>query len=641
MIDWRRIFSTFLLVLMAGSPAVAGPLDFLEKTGSNSAGIPSVDAAFKLELDHNDETLGARWTILDGVYLYRDRIKFSSPNPKVKIGKPQFPPATIKEEKDYDGKPLPQSVYYKSAEVFVNLLQAPAGPVTIQVEYQGCEESKGICYQMVQKTFTINLAAAIEQVEAVTSPPRTAAKPESENENVAAEEQTDEQRFIRVLKEEHAIIALLLAFVFGAGLALTPCSYPVIPLVSAVIMGNAQHVSRGRLVALSLAYVLGIVVVYAAVGALFAWIGSNIFGDAQSPWVLAPIGIMIVVFALSMYGLFNIQLPARLQSKLNDVSAQQQGGSLGNVFLIGVLSALIMGACTTPFVAAALTFISQSGNVLYGSAAMAMLGAGQGAPLILIAAIAGFVLPKAGSWMDTVKTLLATMLLAGAILIAGRMFEPTAQLLLWGVWFAILGVQLGAFTPITKPGPMIAAKGLGIAALLWSAILLLGVATGGTQWARPLHKLIPAKVIAAPVTTAQANSVSAEPLVMKYEHISDIDVLQRHLADAKKAQRPVFLSITAPEWCVSCRINERDVLSKPEIIAAYQPFARLEINLDKKSADEAQMLRLLNLQMGDKHPHIVGPPVMLFYDKAGKLHLSLSGKVTSARLLGVANKLSQ
>lgn len=621
MVSFRRASYTlmtyiFMLFAFVGV-AAAGPLDQFIKGGKvpGASKAPPVEQALLLNVTTaQDDQLLASWTMLPGVYLYRDRIKFSSPNPNVVFGKPVLPPGKDKEETGLEGKPVMLVVYYDKAQITVPIVSAPKGAVTVNVTYQGCDGVNGVCYLPVDASFDLVLKQAVDSPIS-TQPDQV--------------EPTAEQGFLEVLRNESIVWALLLAFVFGAGLALTPCSYPVIPLVSAAIVGGAQHVSRRRLVALSLAYVLGIVVVYAAVGALFAWVGSNLFGSAQSPWVLGPIGVLIVIFALSMYGLFNLQLPTSLQSKLNTISARQQGGSIVSVYVLGLFSALIMGACTTPFIAATLTFIGQSGDVVFGMAVMAMLGAGQGAPLILIAALAGMVMPKAGSWMDVIKTLLATMLLAGALLLVGNLFAPTIKMLLWGVWFVVLGVQLGAFYQIEKPGPIILAKGMGIAAVMWGAIIMVGAAAGGSRLDKPLSGLA-------------IGGYQAEPAAhMTYVNLPDIDVLQSEFNKAKTAGKPVFLSITAPEWCASCVVNEREVLSKPDVVAAFDAFSRLEINLDESSPDEAQMLKVLNLQIAGKHAAIVGPPVMLFYDRAGKLQLSLSGKVTSAKLLAVAKQLSK
>ncbi len=407
---------------------------------------------------------------------------------------------------------------------------------------------------------------------------------------------------------------LILASFFGIGLllAFTPCVFPMIPILSGIIAGQGTQITTRKAFTLSLVYVLAMAATYTIAGVMAGLFGSNIQAAFQNPWILSSFAALFVLLALSMFGFFELQLPASWQTKLSDISNQQQGGSLIGVAIMGLLSALIVGPCVAPPLAGALIFIGQTGDWLLGGLALFAMSMGMGAPLIAIGTSAGKLLPRAGAWMDTVKAVFGIVMLGLAISMLERFIPPAAAMLLWGALLVVSAVYMGAVRqlPVEASGWSKLWKGLGMALLIYGALFLVGVAAGGKDALQPLRGIL----------STSAGSGQASHL--EFKRIKSMDDLQRELNAAKANNKPVMLDFYA-DWCVYCKQMERNTFPAPEVQAVLSNFVLLQADVtDQDDTD-------LALQ---KHIGIPAPPAMIFWSDTGEeyKHLRLMGYMDAA-----------
>jgi thiol:disulfide interchange protein DsbD len=396
-------------------------------------------------------------------------------------------------------------------------------------------------------------------------------------------------------------LPLVLATFFGLGLllAFTPCVLPMVPILSGIIAGQGSSVTPKRAFTLSLAYVLGMAVTNTLAGVAAAAAGQQVQALFQKPWIIVLFALFFVVMALSMFGLFTIQVPAALQTRLSDASNRQRAGTLGGVAAMGALSALIVSACVAPPLFAALAVIAQTGDMLRGGSALFAMSLGMGVPLLAVGASAGRLLPKAGAWMDTVKQFFGVLLLAVAVWMLARILPERVTLALWAVpalagawllwrWRPSTGASTGPGTGVGARGGATRIAGLLLGA--WGLTMLIGAALGGRDPLAPIPQL------------------AREAKGLEFRSIKGTDGLDRELAAAAAAGRPVMLDFYA-DWCVSCKEMERYTFTDPKVQQALAGAVLLKADVTANDAADQALLQRFG---------IFGPPTIAFWGPDGR-----------------------
>ena len=386
-------------------------------------------------------------------------------------------------------------------------------------------------------------------------------------------------------------------FGFGLLLSFTPCVFPMIPILSGIIVGQGHQASRSHTLLLTCIYVLGMAVTYAAAGVAAGLSGTLLSNALQTPWVLGAFAVLFVVLALSMFGLYDLQLPAALQSSLSDASNRMRGGTFWGVLAMGVLSAVIVGPCVAAPLAGALLYINQTRDAVLGGTGLFAMALGMGVPLLAVGASAGALMPRAGAWMQTVKNFFGVVLLGLAIWIVGPILPAVAQMLLWAGLLICAAIYLHALDPLphNASGYRKLWKGVGVISLLLGVALLVGALSGGRDMLQPLAGLRTAGGATEPV--------QAGPRFIKVVSVAD---LEQKLAQA--GGRPVMLDFYA-DWCVSCKEMERFTFTDPKVRARMEGMLLLKADVTANSPEDAALLERFGL---------FGPPGTIFFDASGK-----------------------
>lgn len=597
----------FLLLPLLVVPAVAGTAAFADLGRLLGFGredkLPSAQEAFRFTAEVvAPDRLRLLWRIADGTYLYREKLRIDlEDTPQVTLGPYELPEAKIKPEMVRpDGTIGAVAIYHRRIELALPLRRDTPEPTRLNlvVEYQGCAE-RGICYPPVTRRLGLDLPAATGVMGVAPSPPRAtaAARPPAESrEDPAPLSESD--RIAARLADGNLWATLALFFGFGLLLAFTPCIFPMIPILSGLVVGRGAAITTGKAFVLSLVYVLAMAATYAAAGVLAGLFGANLQVAFQNPWALGLFALIFVALALSMFGFYELQLPSRLQSRLTAVGNRREAGTLVGAALMGLLSALIVGPCVAPPLAGALIFIGQTGDWLLGGGALFALGLGMGAPLIAVGTSAGKLLPKAGPWMEAVKAVFGVALLAVAIFLLERILPPAAAMALWGLLLICSAVYLGALQrlPPAAGGWRKLWQGLGLFLLTYGVLMLVGVAAGGKDTWQPLRGL------GLGGGDAVEQGAVFKPIASNAE-------LDRELAAASAAGRPVLLDFYA-DWCVSCQELERFTLSDPAVIAELRRFVLLRADV---TANDERSRALMQGRFD-----LPGPPAILFFDREGR-----------------------
>jgi thioredoxin:protein disulfide reductase len=586
----RHILIAVLLVAgvgaqaQSGAPAAAAPA----AGGHKASGIDAVlgaaksgsddflppDQAFRFgALAEGSDRVRLDWQIAEGYYLYRARIKVSTSSRGAQLGATQFPPGQVKTD-EYFGR---QEVYHHELVVTVPVARASGGvlELPLQVTYQGCADA-GLCYPPITKAVTVKLAGA-----AGPAPVSGSADPGPGG------GLSEQSQFVKLIGG-NVLVMLGGFYLAGLLLAFTPCVLPMVPILSGIIAG-AGHPGAGRAFLLSLTYVLGMALTYTAAGVTGAAMGREVQALFQQWWVLALFAAVFVAMALSMFGLFTVQMPAAIQTRAAGLSNRQSAGTFGGVAVMGALSALIVTTCVGPALVAALLVISQSGQLLRGGGALFAMSIGMGTPLLVLGASAGKLLPKAGPWMDLVKKLFGVMMLAVAAWMLARVVPERIALLLWAVPVLVLAWLLW-FELRARAGAAWGLRIAGLAAAAYGVALATGSALGGTDPLAPIPAL-------APRTHA-----------LPFRLIRSVAELDRQVAQAKSAGRSVLVDFTA-DWCTSCREMERFTFTDPGVQAALSRTVLLRADVTRNDADDQALLRRFG---------IFGPPTIAFYGADGR-----------------------
>jgi thiol:disulfide interchange protein DsbD len=512
------------------------------------------------------------WEIAPGYYLYRDKFSFAGQG--LELGEPQIPRGEIEQDPNFG------SVEIVRGQVEVGLPISGVGAhadTALEVTYQGCKEET-VCYPPIKKIIPLALGALVAPVQAGTDAgeaPRAA-----------------EDRILHSLKSGGFWLNVATFFGFGLLLAFTPCVFPMVPILSGIIIGQGRQISTIYAFLLSLAYVLAVAATYAVLGVIAGSFNFNLQAAAQNTWVLTAFSAVFVLLALSMFGFYELQLPAALRDRLVALSATQRGGTVTGAALMGAFSAVIVGPCVAPPLAGALLYISQTGNATLGGIALFAMGLGFGVPLLVVGTSAGKLLPKADAWMETVKRAFGVIMLGVAIWFLERVLPGPASLALWALLFIVTAVYMGALDTLA-PGarwPRLW-RGLGLAVLAWGILLVIGAAAGGRDVLQPLRGT--SLLAGNAVMTAQ----------LDFKPVKSVGELREALLEASLSGRPVMLDFYA-DWCVICAELEDYTFSDPAVYQALGDFMLLKADVTANDAQDRELLRKFDL---------FGPPAILFF----------------------------
>ena len=638
------------------APALAELLELgrsIEIDASGEDEFLDPDAAFVLSATAaGPDTIEARWIIAEGYYLYRDKFRFRAADGSgAALGEAGFPKGKIKDD-EYFG---PMEVYYDSVAALVPVDRAGAAAIDVDVTYQGCAEA-GLCYPPITKTVSLLLPAAradtgrsaapvapgLPDAEAVggsrdapdasvlsgregrgeawglldlrrsgaegaasdvpsLSGPAVSALPGPGMEGSAPVELPEQDRIAAALTSGNRWMVIL--SLFGAGLLLTftPCVLPMVPILSSIIVGQRVDRQGGaasrRAFMLSLVYVLAMALTYTVAGVLAGLFGANLGAAFQDPWIVSGFALVFVMLALSMFGFYDLRIPASWQSRLAALSHRQRAGTWAGVGVMGALSALIVGPCVAAPLAGVLIYIGRTGDPVLGGLALFALGMGMGVPLIVAGVSTGKLLPKAGAWMNAVKAVFGVALLAVAIYLIERVVPEPVSLLMWAALFIVCSIYMGALDSLTAEsgGWRRLWKGAGLVMLVYGVLVMVGVAGGRGDLLRPL------KGIAL---------VAGEPMEREFgfKRVKGVEGLNAELEMAAVRRQVVMFDYYA-DWCVSCKEMERFTFSDPAVQAALSDVLLLQTDVTANDALDKALLAEFSL---------FGPPAILFFGPDGR-----------------------
>jgi thiol:disulfide interchange protein DsbD len=555
--------------------------------GANADFLP-VDEAFEpilTALDGNAVEVAFR--VADGYYLYKDKISARADSSIAQAGVFDLPAGEMKTDQ-YFGE---TEVYH--GDVFGKLAIARATPdamdLDIELKYQGCADG-GICYPPVTRMLSVSLPAA------------TAVSALSSVSTAAAAAPISEQAKLAQIISGSSLLVVIGTF-FGAGLllAFTPCVLPMVPILSGIIAGEGDDVSASRGFSLALSYVLGMALVYTAAGVGAAAAGLQLQATFNQPWVLTLFSALFVLLAMGMFGMYDLQMPSAIQSRLAGISSNQRSGTAIGAFIMGAISSLIVTACVAPALVAALTVMAQTGDMVRGGAALFAMSIGMGAPLLAVGAAQGKLLPQAGPWMVAVKNAFGFMMLGLAVWMMSRVLPGEITLALYGILVFMAGVYMGGLTTLTaeSPGMHKFGKGAGLLAVIYGAVLLIGSLAGSNSMLRPLE--------AFNVGGGSAGGVVAEHRGLDFERIKTVDDLDAALARASAGGKTAMLDFYA-DWCVSCIEMEEFTFTDADVQSALANTVLLQADVTANDEEDQALLNRFG---------VFGPPTIIFFGNDG------------------------
>ncbi len=568
----RRLFACFVLMWMAIAGAHAAD-DYLPP-----------EQAFKFSARMQDGShVAVTWDIADGYYMYRERFKFSAEG--ATTGEPAYPAGKVK----FDDTFQKNVETYRHSVTIIVPVNAP-GLFTFNAQSQGCADA-GLCYAPQDASARLmgnstaapalsgmpgasTAAPAVKPAPApVPAGPVKPAAPASELGSLAL-----------LLGGGKLMLIVPAFFLLGLGLSFTPCVLPMMPILSSIIVGEGARVTRKRGLLLSSAYSLGMALVYTALGIAAGLAGQGLAADLQKPWVLIPVGLLMVGMSLSMFGFYELQLPSSLQSKLAGASGKQRAGKLGGVFVMGAISALIVGPCVAAPLAGALIYLSQSRDVVVGGAALFAMAMGMSVPLLMLGVSAGSLLPRAGKWMEAVKRLFGVLMLAVALWMVSPVLPAVVQMAAWAGLLMSYGFYL-----LRGSRPW-SANAFGAVLAVLGVLQLIGLATGGRDPLAPLAHL-------GDHATSQAG--------LKFTRVKTVEQLDAALAQSKG--KTAMLDFYA-DWCVSCKEMEKLTFVVPKVKAQLANTLLLQVDVTANDEADKAMLKRFSL---------FGPPGIILFDKTG------------------------
>jgi len=544
----------------------------------------------------DDQTLVISWLIKENYYLYKDKMSFVADG--AKIENINFPEAKLKQD-EFFGQ---VRVYEKPIEILVTLSEIQNDVLPLNVEYQGCWNG-GVCYPPQNDLIRVSLSGA----EAIQSQP--------------AESINNEELKAKELFQQGGLALFFGALLAGLALSWTPCVYPMIPILSGIIIGQKQTPSTIKAFLMSLTFVLSMSLAYGLIGATAGYFGAGINLQAimQTPWILAVFSLIFIFLAFSMFGFYDIQLPIKFQNKLTQLSNKQTGGEFVGVSIMGFLSALIVGPCVTPFLATALSYVIAGGSAIKGGISLFAMGLGMGIPILIICGWGVNALPKAGPWMNTIKNIFGFLMMAVALYLLDRILNPIASLVLWASLLTIAPIKLGAFSNLTKTNGLwhLLVKAAGLIVLGYGLLLWLLVIKGGGDIQQHIESLIYGE-----------NIKSSESI--QFQIVESENQINLAISETENSNKLLVIKFYA-DWCVSCNKLERVVFSNSNVIQTLQSTLALTADVTANNKGNQQILARFNL---------VGPPAILFF-KDGKEQRShrIIGEISATDFLKHVNSL--
>jgi thiol:disulfide interchange protein DsbD len=545
-------------------------------------------------------TVEARWQIVDGYYMYRDKFRFSAEPATVKLGEPKFPPGKVKDD-EFFGK---VETYRKEVKILIPIEAGGAESFTLKAVSQGCWD-QGICYPPTPQKATVKLitASSSPAPQASPAPELTVAPPP-----LATDGDDESSKIAGLLKHGSFWVVIASFFGFGLLLSLTPCVFPMVPILSGIIVNHGHAVTHVRAFWLSMAYVLGMAVTYAAVGVAAGYSGTLLSAALQNVWVLGAFAAVFVILSLSMFGFYELQLPSALQSRLSE-KANRQGGSFGAIAVMGALSALIVGPCVAAPLAGALLYIAQTKDAVLGGAALFSMALGMGAPLILVGVFSRSLLPKAGPWMEAVKKFFGVVMLATALWLVTPVIPTWLQMLGWAALLIVPAIYMHAIDPLPAHAKSWHKfwKGVGVVMLLGGVAMLAGVLGGSRDPLQPLGFL-------------RAGATVGVSPGLTFERVKTGAELDSRIQSAAAQGQPVMLDFYA-DWCVSCKEMEKFTFTDPQVKAKLAGTLLLQADVTANNDDDKVLLKRFGL---------FGPPGIIFFDRYGR-------ETSGVRVVGYQN----
>ena len=543
------------------------------------------EAAFKVSAKMLEPGMAeVTFIIADGYYLYRERLKFTSDD--AKLGIPELPKGKVKFDETFQ-----KDVETYRSSLVVRIPVQAAAAFTLKVARQGCAD-QGLCYPPMESSIKLSILA----VSASTGSSAVSSSELGTSNSADLASYSGRHSISAALKSGKLIAILPLFLLLGLGLSFTPCVLPMVPILSFIIVGEGSHIKRSRGFLLSLSYSLGMALVYTALGIAAGLVGEGLSASLQNPWVLGVFAFLMVILSLSMFGVYQLQMPGALQTKLTLASEGQRNGKLAGVFLMGAISALIVGPCVAAPLAGALVYISQTRDVVVGGAALFAMAMGMSVPLLLVGISAGSLLPRAGAWMEAIKRFFGVLMLAMALWMVSPVIPPWSQMLGWA---ALLLGYAGYQLFVHKAGML--SKALAVLLALLGGVQLLGVSTGGRDVYAPLAHLL----------GTQVRSVH-------FIRVNSVAELDAALAQSKG--KTAMLDFYA-DWCVSCKEMEKLTFSDVQVKAKLDNLLLLQVDVTANNANDKALLKRFGL---------FGPPGIIFFDKQGR-------EIQDGRVIGYQN----
>ena len=550
--------------------------------------------AFKFSARMLDaKTATVTYDIADGYYMYRERFMFKAQG--ATLGTPDIPPGKVKFDETFN-----KNVETYRKQVTITIPVDTAGPFTLFATSQGCSD-KGLCYSPQEAQIKLVGAGGSGVAMSLPGAAGQGAAAGAEAAAAGAGGVSELGKIEAALQGGRLLVILPLFALLGLGLAFTPCVLPMVPILSSIIVGEGARSSRGRGLVLSLTYAFGMAIVYTALGVAAGLIGEGLAAALQNPWVLGAFGLLMVVLSLSMFGLYELQVPAGLQSRLSTVSNRQSSGKLAGVFAMGAISALIVGPCVAAPLAGALVYISQTRDVVIGGGALFAMAVGMSVPLVLVGVSAGTLLPRAGGWMDNVKKFFGVLLLAMALWLVSPVLPAWVAML----GFAVLGIGYGVYLLTAgsrgRAGTGWMGKAAAVVFVILGGVQLVGAVTGGRDVLAPL---------------AHLGRGGEQPL-----HFARVKtVAQLDAALAQTGGKTAMLDFYA-DWCVSCKEMEKLTFVDPAVKARLADTVLLQVDVTANDEDDKAMLKRFKL---------FGPPGIIFFDPQGQ-------EIPDSRVIGFQN----
>ncbi|WOH36992.1 protein-disulfide reductase DsbD [Thalassotalea fonticola] len=578
------IHALLLTITLFGNVANAQDSIFdtsMDSLFSNDKEFLPVDQAFQFDFSQQGNQLEVYFAIADGYYLYKDKLKFKAE--RVEFSAPRLPLGKDHED-EYFGI---QQVYYKQVKFTIPISQSgPNGELTLT--FQGCAE-KGLCYPPTKHVIPLNDYSGNDESTAssILGAIDNAATGSSKNASNELTSVSEQDELASMLGGNSLFWTLLTFFGLGVLLSFTPCVFPMYPILTGIIVGHGKNLTTRKAFTLSMAYVQGMAITYTALGIVVALAGAQFQAAFQHPAILIGLSVLFVFLALSMFGVFNLALPASLQNKLNNFSRSQKGGSIPSVFIMGAISGLVASPCTTAPLTGALLYIAQTGDLFLGASALYVLSLGMGLPLLALGSSGGKLLPKAGNWMTVIKNIFGFLLLAVPVFLLERFLSETIANLLWATLILITATYFYMVNNDNRKSP--AGTWYGLRSLLIFLMMFFGANLAyNTVFDKP---------------TAQ------QAAHQEFTKVSTLKQLTDEVADANANGKTVMVDLYA-DWCIACKEFEKYTFPKPEVVQALHNTVLIQIDLTDTGTQT-------NIEIMS-HFEVFGLPSILFFDLSGK-----------------------